>query len=427
MHKISICAVSQSFHPYLGGLTKYVNALGKELIKNGHEFRVIHLKTPSIGSIDFHDGVELIRTGISELSDEEMEGYGNFKEIILRVTHGEKVKKIFFPSKDTQNYKSYIKLNEKMGERICEVYEHKPFDMLHIHDFQLMPLASMLKGKLTTPMVFTWHIPFTMDIAEEWRNFFVNYMRYYNRVIFSTDEYTDAAVMSGLEGSKVRRIYPFIDLDGYSYEGKNDARKKLRISKNEILVLCVSRIDPRKGQDVLINAMKTVAGKNKKVKCVFVGNGSFSKQMIKTRSVWHNRLLRLVKSLRLASRVQFTGYLEDEELHKLYEASDIVVQPSKDEGFGLTVSEAMLFGKPVIGSRTGGIPVQIKQGYNGFLFEPYNYDELASFILMLAGDKKLMEEMGKNGMHEVREKFSSERGYKEHMEIYSELLSGPSR
>jgi len=265
-----------------------------------------------------------------------------------------------------------------------------------------------------------------MNIPEEWRGFFVNYIKSYDTVVFSTDDYRDVAIISGLERRKARMIHPFVDLNGYSYEGENDIRKKLKIPKSEILVLCVSRIDPRKGQDILIKAMRKVVDKTKRIRCVFVGNGSFSKQMVKARGRWHNELLKMVNSLKLADKVRFIGYLENEALYKLYEASDIVVQPSKDEGFGLTVSEAMVFGKPVIGSKTGGIPVQITHGYNGFLFEPCNHDELASLIITLADDKKLIEEMGRNGMDVVRKKFSSLRGYKEHMELYNELLTGLS-
>ena len=58
---LSICSVSQSFLPYMGGLTKYVNALGKKFIRDGHDFRVMHFKTQNLDAIDFSSGIPLLR------------------------------------------------------------------------------------------------------------------------------------------------------------------------------------------------------------------------------------------------------------------------------------------------------------------------------------------------------------------------------
>ncbi|MFH1471075.1 MAG: glycosyltransferase family 4 protein, partial [Candidatus Micrarchaeota archaeon] len=190
--------------------------------------------------------------------------------------------------------------------------------------------------------------------------------------------------------------------------------------RDEFLVLCVSRMDPRKGQEVLVRAMKKVVAEVPNAKCVFVGNGSFSQELLKKeRGGVHKKLIDAVDELGLAEKVIFTGYLPDNEVNKLYAAADVVVQPSFQEGFGLTVTEGMLFGKAVIGSRVGGLMVQIKDGENGFLFTPGDSDGLSERIIAIALDKQLREKMGITGRAYVE--FLKSEGFSRHLRMYRGL------
>ncbi len=413
---LSICSVSQSFLPYMGGLTKYVNALGRQFVKDGHEFRVVHFKTSNIGAVDFSSGIQLVRADIERLGEDAIAGYMGFKESLLNATHtyGQVVE----PEK-TPGFEGYCSINSRIHEYIEDIYEYKPFDILHIHDFQLLPLSGIGK-ELGVPTVFTWHIPFTSSMNPAWKNFIINYMKGYDRVVLSTQEYVDTATASGLEEKKIALIHPFIDPIDYVLQGENDARKKLGIAEDEFLVLCVSRMDPRKGQEVLVRAMKKVAAEVPNAKCVFVGNGSFSQELLKKeRGGMHKKLLDAVDELGLGEKVKFTGYLPDGEVNKLYAASDVVIQPSFQEGFGLTVTEGMLFEKAVIGSRVGGLMVQIKEGENGFLFTAGDSDGLAEKIIAIALNKQLREKMGSTGREYVD--YLKKEGYEKHVRMYRGL------
>ncbi len=136
------------------------------------------------------------------------------------------------------------------------------------------------------------------------------------------------------------------------------------------MVLCVSRIDPRKGQEYLIKAMAEVLKGHPDTTCIFIGNGSLTKKLVGRK----NRLEELeamVEELGISNKVRFLGKVSQGDLMKAYDACDMLVQPSVNEGFGLVISEAMCFGKPVIGSNVGGIPEQIADGVNGFLFKAH--------------------------------------------------------
>ncbi|HIH19429.1 TPA: glycosyltransferase family 4 protein [Candidatus Micrarchaeota archaeon] len=419
---LSICSVSQSFLPFMGGLTKYVNALGKRFIRDGHDFRVMHFKAQNLDAIDFSSGIPLLRTNVEGVGTETMAGYMRFKECLLNATHlsGE----IAPDPKTLPEFSDYLKVSGKIKEYVLDTYGYKPFDILHIHDFQLLPLAGMLKG-LAVPKVFTFHIPFSGGMLDNWKRFIAGYMTDYDRVVLSTEEYVSAASAAGLPDNKITRIYPFIDAGEYTVLGENDAREKLGIGKSDFLILCVSRMDPRKGQEVLVQAMETVAKQFPEAKCVFVGNGSFTQKLMgKERGGYRESLVSLAHTLGVSRQTVFTGYLPDAEVNKLYATCDAVVQPSVHEGFGLTVSQGMLFGKPVVGSNIGGIPVQIKDGISGYLFETGDAGQLAGKLTILAKDPGLRARMGEEGKRIFGEKFDSEIGYREHLELYNGLLQG---
>jgi trehalose-6-phosphate synthase len=77
-----------------------------------------------------------------------------------------------FYNKTPYGYEGYVKVNEKFAERVKEVADISKPDIIHVHDFQLLPLGGMLKG-LGLPMPFTWHIPFTEDVHQSWRELIV--------------------------------------------------------------------------------------------------------------------------------------------------------------------------------------------------------------------------------------------------------------
>jgi glycosyltransferase involved in cell wall biosynthesis len=185
-------------------------------------------------------------------------------------------------------------------------------------------------------------------------------------------------------------------------------------------------MDPRKGQELLIEAMDQIVNKNgrKNVKCLFVGNGSFSKKMLNnSRQSRVDMLKEMVDSRALTEHIFFTGRVDDTDLYSIYHDCDVAFQPSIHEGFGLTITEAMILGKPVIGSNVGGIPIQIEEGYNGYLFEKGNYQELAQKILLLMDDSAQRTKLGLNGIETVKSKFSSEVGYQKYLKIYQDVLT----
>jgi len=417
---MKICSVSQSFYPYVGGVTRYLQALGKRLIERGDEMIVVHLKTPEMSDFEVVDNIRVYRMAESAGLKESMEGYLKFKELIIDTTHGSKAP-VSVEDRFDHGYYDYLGFNLGMYEKVRKVYEAEHFDILHIHDFQVMPLAFLLKDEIDVPMVFTWHIPFTSAMPADWRDFMVRYLRYYDQVIFSTDEYVRTAVESGLSPDRVVKINPFIETGGYTFIGENSFREKFEIPEHDNLVLCVSRMDPRKGQEYLIKAIAEVIKKHPETTCAFIGNGSLSKKLMGRNDRLEN-LKALASELGVSEKVKFLGKVSQEDLLAAYNVCDMVVLPSVNEGFGLVLSEAMCFGKPLIGSNIGGIPEQIVDGVNGYLFKPTDHEELAQFITSLIEHPEVRKQMGAIGKELVHTRFCVERGFKDHCEIYDNIF-----
>ncbi|MEM2915153.1 MAG: glycosyltransferase family 4 protein, partial [Candidatus Bathyarchaeia archaeon] len=133
-------------------------------------------------------------------------------------------------------------------------------------------------------------------------------------------------------------------------------------------------------------------------------------------------LRNMVKELGLEDHVIFTGQIPRSDLNQAYAACDVVVLPSIQEGFGLAITEGMAFGKPVIGSAIGGIMMQVWPGSNGYLVEPGNVTQLADAIVKVLSDDSLKARLGRKGREIYMKNYSLERGVKDNIDVYEELL-----
>lgn len=119
---------------------------------------------------------------------------------------------------------------------------------------------------------------------------------------------------------------------------------------------------------------------------------------------------------------EFLGYKTGQELNDLIANAAFVIVPSEwYENCSMVVLEAMAFGKPIIGSRIGGIPEQIEDGKTGFLFEMGNSDELAEKMSLLAADSDLRQLFGKNSRIKLETEYSLDDHCQKLMKIYEAL------
>jgi glycosyltransferase involved in cell wall biosynthesis len=165
------------------------------------------------------------------------------------------------------------------------------------------------------------------------------------------------------------------------------------------------------GLEYLIRSAPIVLKRRNDVAYIIAGDGPL-----------RPHLINLARTLGVEKHIIFTGYIPRDQLPHYYAASDVVVVPSLQEGWGLVATEAMATGKPVIGTKVGGIPDQIIDGYNGFLVPPRDPEAIARKILELLENPEKAKEMGKKARQLAEEKFDIEIRVKKIVTLYKELL-----
>jgi glycosyltransferase involved in cell wall biosynthesis len=166
------------------------------------------------------------------------------------------------------------------------------------------------------------------------------------------------------------------------------------IDVKQPIIGAVARFSHEKGIDILIQAFSSVQKTHPNTQLLLVGDGP-KRQECQT----------LVKQLKLEQCVFFYGAADWKTAMHLMSLMNIVVVPSRFEGFGLTAAEAMAMGKPVIASDTFGLKELITHGESGLLFENENQTDLANKLLQLLSDINLSEKLSKVGYEKALKNF----------------------
>ena len=162
----------------------------------------------------------------------------------------------------------------------------------------------------------------------------------------------------------------------------------------ELVIGTVGRMRHEKGIDILITAFEEISRVYKEVQLLLVGDGP-------DLSTYKNQ----VENRNIREKVFFYGAADWEKAMQLMQLMDIVVVPSRFEGFGLTAGEAMAMGKPLIVADNFGLMELVDHHENGLIFETNNVSNLAESILELLQSNKLQVEFGKKAKLKAQEKF----------------------
>jgi glycosyltransferase involved in cell wall biosynthesis len=177
--------------------------------------------------------------------------------------------------------------------------------------------------------------------------------------------------------------------------------------ETEDYFLYFGRLAPVKGVQTLLRAMNSV----KTSKLYIVGAGELGGELQEYADD-HN-----------LDNVEFLGHFDLDELVSLIQRAAFTIMPSEGyDNYPMSVLESMACGTPVIGSRIGGIPEQIQDGYNGLLFEPGNAAQLAEKINYLLDNPQQATAFGRNGRRRVEEINAPEVHYRQTLALYESLL-----
>jgi spore coat protein SA len=208
---------------------------------------------------------------------------------------------------------------------------------------------------------------------------------------------------------KIHPVYSAANIEKYYPTGSTKAleNKKALLSKHHLngfkVVLCVSRLSPKKGQHILMEAMKFVMESSPKTALVFVGSKWYGSNKIDD---FTKRLQ--IKAKELKGPVIFTGFLTPDVIPRYYNIGDIFVCASQwREPLARIHYEAMAAGLPIITTNRGGNAELFKQNVNGIVLNEYNSPQaMAAKINYLLDNPDLALEMGKIARKDAEKKYT---------------------
>jgi phosphatidylinositol alpha-1,6-mannosyltransferase len=217
-------------------------------------------------------------------------------------------------------------------------------------------------------------------------------------------EYTRSRIATALSAEaagRMRQLPPGVDEKTFHPgSGGDEVRARLGLTDRPVVV-CVSRLVPRKGQDTLILAMPRILAAQPDAVLLIVGGGPYEKD-----------LRRLARERGVADSVRFTGSVPWSELPAHYGAGDVFAMPCRTrrggldvEGLGIVYLEASATGLPVVAGDSGGAPDAVLDGETGWVVRGGSPDEAAERIVVLLGDAELRRRMGERGRQWVEERW----------------------
>ncbi len=307
--------------------------------------------------------------------------------------------------------KIYIDYNNKLAGLLAEVKT----DILVIHDPQPAAAITFMNGSKPKFTIWRSHIDTSTPNTTTW-DFLQPFMLSYDQFVFTLPEYAN----HNLPKDKLNIITPVIDplSEKNIAMPKEEAKeyiKQFGIDPQKPLITQVSRLDPWKDPIGVIEAYKLAKKDVPDLQLALVAQmasddpeGEVIKKQVEDYLQGEEGVFLLVN---LPDN--------DRAVNAFQVASDIVLQKSLKEGFGLTITEAMYKGAVMIGGNVGGIKIQIENGVNGFLVD--SMAETAQRIVELLGNPQLREKISKAAIQSVKERYLLPHMLVKQLEVFSKI------
>jgi len=375
-----------------GGIVFLAVDLAREISEIGHDVTIYTT------DLDFSNGPSKFNKNLPSL-----EKFGKFK---INRTHVWFSLKLFF-------------INSSM---LKQIEKDKP-DIIHtigLRSYQSIiawraskklgiPLIVSDQGGLTTHPFLT-ESSIVLQILYKIQNYFIKKIINDSTAISAANEYERGIFLDINKKSKIKIIRNGINLE--TLVSKQNFREKYQIDSK--FVLFVGRFSKSKGIETLIHSFNIIKNKKEIVntKLVIMGvDFGFEKEMEG-----------LIKKFNLSDRILVIKNPPREDVISAYGESQFLVLPSQWELSPLVPLESFAFKKPVISTRSHGIPFTVKDDETGILVEPGNSDELAKAITKLLLDDGLREKLGLSGYKFVHEECNCISMAKNSLKLYGQVL-----
>jgi len=313
------------------------------------------------------------------------------------------------------NIVDYCRTMSNMLLDAFRVHDTPPFDILHFHDWHMVEAMHILRDRNT---ILSYHSTeygrnggnfggwweFQEISGKEW------YGGYIAKAVTTVSNSTKTEVMwlYGVPEWKVTVIPNGIDPDAYRIQVDPGAvKKRYGIHPLAPVLLFVGRLTYQKGPDLLVQAIPTILARRWDVQFLFAGTGDMRESLEK---------------MATGLPVQFLGYVADEEHLQILNACDLVVIPSRNEPFGLVLTEAWSAERCVVATDVGGLAENIENFKDGIKV-PVRPESIAWGVCLLINDPAHMQRLGQAGRRKVMERFRWSVVTDRMLEVYRKVIA----
>ena len=394
--RVRVALLTQEYPPKpVNGIGRIVHALATGLAAAGHEVHAV-VNGEGHPRVDLEDGVFVHRMPIEQQPDP--------------------------PAGVPQHIWDQA---QTLGAEVGLIHGRRPLDIVHVQSWDSLA-AAVVRSPDSYRTVIGTHTPLAVLVDVDGRHDAGDpTIRQMLRLEARLYEEADAVLASGpgivaeLERWGVRLDHDRLGLVSHGLPDLAPRAVPAWRRETGVNVLFVGRLEPRKGIDVLLAAVPTVVAANPDVTFTVVGEDA----QVPGENRTQVERFAATAAPEVAARVRFAGRVDDEELHRLYAECDVLAVPSRFESFGLTLLEAMMFAKPVIAVRAGGMQYIVEEGRSGVLVPPDDAAALAAAIEELAKDSELRERLGRRARQVYEERFSQDRMVEGAVAFYRRLLA----
>jgi len=366
--------ITLDFPPRFGGVSSYYYNIAKNL--PGDKIIVLAPAVPQTENFDANQNFTILRSKILTQITQTKGGILNFKSKLKWLALTKEIKQI------VKNHQIEILLVGQvlpLGNIALMLRKHLPY-IFFSHGMDITVPAKITRKKLLLKKIIK------NAKAIVCNSYFTRHELY----------------LLGADREKIIVLNPCPNI---SAEHINEQKIENFLKQNELkdkkIILTVGRLVKRKGHDQVIKALPEIINKIPQACYVIAGDGPNL-----------NDLIKLVSEKKLGQYVKFIKDVPQEVLPILYQTCEVMAMPSRQlsngdvEGFGIVYLEANLFGKPVIGGKSGGVPEAIVHEKTGLLVPPLDVTSLAEAIISLMINPAYAHQLGLQGLDRVHEEFS---------------------
>lgn len=408
--KLNVCLLSQEYPPgVVGGIGRLTYELACGLAERGHIVHVLTKSSNGQNTVDFEDDVWVHRL----VEDRKEPPPPNGTRIPTQIWNR----------------------SARLLREVRRIHEMQPIDIVEGPIWDAEGLATVLDGSFVTVTSLETPLKMALETNPSWTDGSPGQQEFFDQLAAAektvTERATAVRAISEAIADTMRSLYGVtLSPDRLSVTpiGMRDRSANNTANRDDrfIDVLFTGRFEARKGIDVLLQVIPSLCAEFKRARFILVGE----ERPQPDGSNFASRFRTLHSHAPFRDRVIFAGKVSDAEIEQYLAQCEIFAGPSRYESFGLVFVEAMMFGKPAIGCRVGGMKEVIDDGVTGLLAEPGDAESLRAALATLLANPEKRASMGKAGRARFLENYTREKLADRTLEFYRHVLrarSGPQK